>query len=166
MMRPAAFLDRDGVLNVDSGYLYRARDLVWIEGAARAISRLNAAGYLVLVVTNQSGIARGLYTTDDMHGLHRSMADALACAGAKIDAFYYCPHHPEHGAERDCLCRKPRPGMLERAFREWPVDKARSFMIGDRTTDLEAAAAAGLPGYLFAGGDLDVFVADRVGIRG
>lgn len=159
MLRPAAFLDRDGVLNVDSGYLFRSQNLVWIEGAAKAVARLNAAGYLVFVVTNQSGIARDLYSADEMHALHRFMAYELGRSGGKIDAFYHCPHHPEHGPVRDCRCRKPSPGMLEAAFRDWPVDRSQSFMIGDRPTDLEAAAAAGLPGHQFSGGDLDHFIA-------
>src|SRR5262249_43008423 len=93
--RPAAFLDRDGVLNVDHGYVYRAQDFVWIPGAIKAIKRLNDAGFLVIVVTNQSGVARGLYHEDDIRMLHQWINEALRPEGAHIDAFYYCPHHPE-----------------------------------------------------------------------
>jgi D-glycero-D-manno-heptose 1,7-bisphosphate phosphatase len=159
--RPAAFLDRDGVLNEDLGHVYRTCDLHWIPDAPRAVRRLNRAGYLVFVVTNQAGVARGLYAEEDVVALHRFMRTALAQWGARIDAFRYCPHHPEASVEayrRSCRCRKPAPGMIEDLMQEFPVDAGSSFMIGDRQSDLEAARAAGLPAHRFSGGSLDAFV--------
>lgn len=157
-LRPAAFLDRDGVLNHDFDYVHRPADIVWIDGAKEAVRLLNEAGFLVLVVTNQSGIGRGYYTEADMHALHVWMGRELAEAGAHIDAFYHCPYHPEASIAAyraaDHPDRKPNPGMLVRAMAEWPIDAARSFLIGDRDSDLAAARAAGIAGHLFAGGDL------------
>jgi D-glycero-D-manno-heptose 1,7-bisphosphate phosphatase len=156
-IRPAAFLDRDGVINVDHGYVHTIDRVTWVEGAIAAIKLLNDLGYLVFVVTNQSGIARGRYNEAAVEALHRWMAGQMAVAGARVDAFYFCPHHPE--AVREdlrlvCDCRKPAPGMLLRAIAEWPVDRSESFLIGDRDTDVEAAQAAGIAGHLFDGGNL------------
>lgn len=150
--RPAAFLDRDGVLNVDTGYAHRIDQLEWITGAPDAVKLLNEAGYTVIVVTNQSGIARGLYDEVAVHRFHAHMQDALKPQGAHIDAFYYCPHHPDGTVEAftvDCQCRKPATGMLEQAAREWPIDLGRSFLIGDRDGDMEAAAAFKIRGIRF-----------------
>lgn len=163
--RPAAFLDRDGVLNHDDGYIHRARDYRWMDGAAAAVRLLNEAGYWVFVVTNQAGVARGLYREEDIATLHGWMAGALAAEGARIDAFYYCPFHPDlepdpaHNRDgspwrRESRWRKPGPGMLEQAMRDFPIRREGSFMIGDRDSDLEAAAAAAVPGYSFEGGNL------------
>jgi D-glycero-D-manno-heptose 1,7-bisphosphate phosphatase len=152
--RPAAFLDRDGVLNVDRGYVYRPDDLEWIEGAPEAVRLLNEAGYRVIVVTNQSGVARGLYDEAAVRRLHAHMQAELKRHGAHIDAFYYCPHHPEGTVTEyavRCGCRKPSAGLLECAAREWPLDLTRSFLIGDRPDDLAAAAAFKIKGILFDG---------------
>jgi D-glycero-D-manno-heptose 1,7-bisphosphate phosphatase len=152
--RPAAFLDRDGVLNVDHGYVFLPDDLEWIEGAPEAVRLLNEAGYWVLVVTNQSGVARGFYDEEAVRRLHAHMQAELKRYGAHIDAFYYCPHHPEGTAKEyalRCGCRKPGTGMLECAAREWPLDLTRSFLIGDRQDDLAAAAAFKIKGILFDG---------------
>lgn len=160
--RPAAFLDRDGVLNEDRGYVHLPDQIEWRDGAARAVARLNDAGYFVFVVTNQSGIARGYYDEDTVGSLHCWINGQLARSAAHIDAFYYCPHHPTEGAapyRRACDCRKPAPGMLIQAMDEWPVDRAGSFLIGDKATDLAAAAAVGLPSFHFPGGDLESLVA-------
>lgn len=143
MGRPAVFLDRDGTLNVEKEYLHRWEDWEWIPGAIDAIKRLNEAGYLVIVVTNQSGIARGYYTEADVLALHQRVDEDLRHHGARIDAYYYCPHHPQHGAVRDCECRKPEPGMLLAAAREHDIDLTRSFVIGDKAADVEAALAVG-----------------------
>jgi D-glycero-D-manno-heptose 1,7-bisphosphate phosphatase len=150
--RPAAFLDRDGVLNVDHGYAHRPEQLEWIEGAAEAVRLLNEAGYYVLVITNQSGIARGYYDETAVQSFHAHMQDDLAAHGAHIDAFYYCPHHPEGIIKQfavHCRCRKPGPGMLEQAAREWPIDTGASFLIGDRDDDLAAATAFKIRGIKF-----------------
>src|SRR5262245_10412685 len=153
--RPAAFLDRDGVLNADTCHLNRPGDLAWLDGAREAVRRLNEAGYLVIVVANQSGVARGYYSEQDISQFHARMQVELAEAGARIDAFYTCPFHPEaivpRYAHPDHPDRKPNPGMIMRALREWPIDRAGSFLVGDRSSDLEAARRAGIPGYLFDG---------------
>jgi len=151
-IRPAAFLDRDGVLNVDRGYTFRPEDLKMIPTAAAAVRLLNAAGFYVFVVSNQSGVARGFYTEAAVDLFNTHIQDILKGEGAHIDAFYYCPHHPD-GAIKElaiqCRCRKPQPGMLEQAARDWPIDLARSFLIGDKDDDLAAARAFHIRGVKF-----------------
>jgi D-glycero-D-manno-heptose 1,7-bisphosphate phosphatase len=160
--RPAAFLDRDGVLNVDLGYVHRTQDLTWIEGAPAAVKRLNDAGYRVIVVTNQSGIGRGYYDEAAMDAVHNALRAHLATVGAALDAIYACPFHPEavveHLRHPDHPDRKPNPGLLLRAIADFAIDRDRSFMIGDKDSDMEAARRAGVAGHLFKGGDLDAFV--------
>lgn len=140
---PAVFIDRDGTLNVEKNYLYRIADWEWIPGAVAAIRRLNGAGYKVVVVTNQAGIARGLYGEAEMAALHAHVDRELAKAGARIDAYYHCPHHPDF-SEGTCVCRKPEPGMLLSASRELGIDLDRSWLVGDKCSDLEAARAVGV----------------------
>jgi D-glycero-D-manno-heptose 1,7-bisphosphate phosphatase len=133
--RRAVFFDRDGVLNEDIGFAHRPDQITWMPGAREAMKRLNDAGFLVFVVTNQAGIARGLYSEEHVRTLHRWMQQELRAADAHVDAFYHCPYHPEHGEppyRTDCACRKPEPGMLLRATAEWPVERKGSFLIGDR----------------------------------
>jgi D-glycero-D-manno-heptose 1,7-bisphosphate phosphatase len=160
-MKPAVFFDRDGVLNEDHGYLFGPGKLQWIEGAREAVRAVNDAGYFAFVVTNQSGIARGFYAEPDVEVLHRWMSDELAKVGARIDAFEYCPHHPEAVVAQyrvACVCRKPGPGMIRTLLDRHAVDVARSFLIGDKASDVEAAEAAGIRGHLFKGGNLEYFV--------
>jgi D-glycero-D-manno-heptose 1,7-bisphosphate phosphatase len=150
--RPAAFLDRDGVLNVDHGYVHRPEQLEWIDGAREAVSLLNLAGYFVLIISNQSGIARGYHDEAAVKSFHAYMQNELAPLGAHIDAFYFCPHHPEGSIKSlavSCRCRKPAPGMLEQAAREWPIDIGASFLIGDKDDDMAAAAAFNIRGIKF-----------------
>ena len=162
-LRPALFLDRDGVLNEDRGYVHRWEDFCWIPGAREAVAAFNARNWWVFVVTNQSGVGRGYYPEADVLALHARMEADLAAAGARIDAFYHCPFHPEALEDRyrhpDPPDRKPNPGMLLRAMADWPVDAARSVMVGDKAIDLEAGQRAGVRSLLFPGGDLEAFLA-------
>ncbi|WP_081859272.1 D-glycero-alpha-D-manno-heptose-1,7-bisphosphate 7-phosphatase [Desulfohalovibrio reitneri] len=159
--RPAAFLDRDGVLNEDTGYVHRPEDFQWKPGAREAVRLLNQRGYWVLLVTNQSGIARGYYGPEELIELSRWMQDELAAAGARLDAVYACPHHPEKGRGdygRVCSCRKPGPGLLREAMTDYPIDPTGSFLVGDSERDLEAARNAGVAGFLYEGGDVESLV--------
>lgn len=164
--RPAAFLDRDGVLNEDTGYVHRVADFRWMPGAVGALQRLHAAGFALVVVTNQSGVGRGLYTLDDVEAFHAHMRSELAVAGVSIAGFYACPHHPEAMLaeyRQDCVCRKPRPGLLLQAIAEHGLDAARSIVVGDRASDLEAGRAAGVArGFLVGAGQRWPTLADAV----
>ena len=163
--KPAAFLDRDGVVNWDDGYIGTRERIRWMPNAARAIRRLNEDGYFVFLFTNQSGVARGYFTEDQVNALHGWMRAELATQGAVVDDVRYCPHHPAGsvaGYLEDHHWRKPSPGMIHDLIQHWPVRRAGSFVVGDRRTDIEAAEAAGLPGFLFTGGDLDAFIAGVV----
>lgn len=149
--KSAIFIDRDGTINEDIGYVSRPDDLIVYPWAAEAIRLINEAGLKVIVITNQSGVARGMYTEETLGLIHDRLRLELARQGARIDAVYYCPHHPRIGDKRyrsECECRKPQPGMLRRAAREHDIDLAESFMIGDKASDINLATAAGVRGVL------------------
>ena len=157
-MNAAVFFDRDGVLNAEVGYLWTIDKFAWIDGARDAIKLCNERGFLTVVITNQGGIARGLYTAREVDALHVFMQESLSEVGAHIDAFYFCPHHPE-GVVAEfavaCDCRKPKPGLIERACRELDIDPAQSILFGDSERDIAAAKAAGLrDGIFFTGENL------------
>jgi D-glycero-D-manno-heptose 1,7-bisphosphate phosphatase len=145
--RPAVIFDRDGTLNRDRGYTHRVADFEWLPGVRETIKLLNDRGYLVIVVTNQAGVARGYYTEDDVRKLHVWINRDLRPLGAHIDAFYFCPHHPTEGNVpyvQTCDCRKPAPGLIVAAAREWNIDVGRSFGVGDKESDGMAYEAAGI----------------------
>ena len=144
--RPAVFLDRDGTINEQMGYVNHLSRFQLLPGVARAIRGLNEAGLPVVVVTNQSGLARGYFPESLLEAVHAELHRLLAREGAHLDGLYICPHHPEAREERfrlDCDCRKPRPGLLERAAAELGLDLGRSYMVGDRWSDLRCGAAVG-----------------------
>jgi D-glycero-D-manno-heptose 1,7-bisphosphate phosphatase len=144
MTTPAIFLDRDGTINIEKNYLYRIEDWEWIPGAIKAIKLINEMGFLAIVVTNQAGIARGYYTDSDVEFLHIQVNEILNAHGARIDAYYYCPHHPEFGDNRSCDCRKPAPGLLQKAKKDFDINLSDSYLVGDKITDIEAAEKSGV----------------------
>lgn len=157
----AVFFDRDGTLNIDHGYVGKWGDFTWIDGAREAIKLCNDKGYLVFVVTNQAGVARGYYDEQAVDTLHRHMNEDLAAIGAHINRFEYCPHHPdvphaEYG--RPCPRRKPGPGMLLSCLKAWRLSPSDCLLVGDKDIDVEAARAAGIKGYIFKPGNLRDFV--------
>lgn len=154
-MEKVIFLDRDGTLNEEVNYLHRKEDLKILDGVPEALRMLKEHGYKLVVVTNQAGVARGYYAEADVEELHRYMNGLLKPLGAEIDAFYYCPHHPEHGIGKYkavCRCRKPETGMFEMAEQEFEVDKAASWMIGDKLIDVQAGKNYGVKTVLVGTG--------------
>jgi len=139
----AVFLDRDGTLNVNFGYVHRQNEWEWISGAVPALKALQDAGFALVIVTNQAGIARGYYQASDVEALHLWMQDELAAQGIVLSGIYYCPHHPDFGEIRLCRCRKPQSGMLVEAAADLALDLSRSWIIGDQMTDAAAGLHAG-----------------------
>ncbi len=161
LARPALFLDRDGVCNVDHGWVGTRERFEWIAGAQAAIRMAHARGWHVFIVTNQAGVARGRYDEADVQALHVWMQDEMLRFGGLIDDVRYCPFHPEAvvpAYRRSSSWRKPAPGMILELMRAWELDPRRCILVGDRETDMAAAAAAGVTGRLFPGGDLAEFV--------
>ena len=147
----AIFLDRDGTLIEEVGYLHRLEDIQIYPEAFEAVKKINQSGAQAIVITNQSGIARGLITQEDLERLHRQINDAFRQKGARLDAYYHCPHHPTEGTgehTRTCDCRKPQPGLLLRAAQELQLDLEASHMIGDKLRDIEAGHRAGCQSIL------------------
>jgi len=147
----AAFLDRDGTIIVERSYITRPQDIQLVPGAAEAIAELNRSGVLAVIVSNQSGVARGLMSEEDMAAVHAATESLLTKRGAVLDGAYYCPNHPDGTVERytrDASCRKPATGMLELAVRDLGIDLSRSTMVGDQLTDVELANRAGIPAVL------------------
>ena len=144
--RPAVFVDRDGTLTEEVGYVNHPKRLRLLPRSAEAVRRLNAADVPVVVVTNQAGIARGYFSEDVMHAVNAALVDQLGRAGAHLDGLYVCPHHPSEGTPPwrvDCSCRKPKPGLLVRAAKELGLDLGRSMMVGDKPSDFEVAPVVG-----------------------
>ncbi|MDG5467694.1 D-glycero-beta-D-manno-heptose 1,7-bisphosphate 7-phosphatase [Deltaproteobacteria bacterium IMCC39524] len=144
--RRAVFLDRDGTINIEKDYLHKIEDFEFIPGAPEAIKKLKDAGFLVIVVSNQSGVARGYFDEDSVNQLHQHIQTELAGYGTSIDDFYFCPHHPDKGLgvyKAACNCRKGNPGMLLQASREHDIDLSKSYMVGDKLADIEAGQRAG-----------------------
>ena len=166
--RRAVFLDRDGTINEEREYLHRVEEFAFIPGVPEAIRDLPRAGFLVIVVTTQSGTGRGYFDEAALARLHAHMDSELAREGAAVDAYYFCPHHPKHGVgdyRRECDCRKPLPGMLLAAAREWHVDLDASYLVGDKLADVEAAQAAGCRPILVRtgyGAELERTAADQL----
>lgn len=145
-MNKAVFMDRDGTIVEDVGYLNSPEQIHFIPGSIEAIKMLNEAGYKVVVITNQAGVAKGLITEDMLQTIDKTLHKWILNGGAHLDGIYYCPHHPEHGVypyKQVCECRKPHPGLIKRAHRDLDIDLSQSYMIGDKATDVEAGKSAG-----------------------
>ena len=143
----ALFLDRDGVINKDYGYVFSLKNFVWLKNVKKAIKYVYLKKYLIVVVTNQSGIARGMYGEDDVKKLHKNMNEQLKKFNCKIHDFFYCPYHPKYGNKKykkDSFLRKPNPGMILKAANKWSIDLSKSLMIGDKKIDMIAAKRSNL----------------------
>jgi len=146
-MKKALFLDRDGTINIDKGYVYKPEDFVFIDGIIDAIRTYNQNGYVVVVISNQAGIARGYYSEEDVIVLHKYVDTLLLKSNARVDKWYYCPHHPEFGIGKykiNCNCRKPKTGLLELAISEFNIDVKQSILVGDKPWDIECGEKMGI----------------------
>lgn len=146
-MVKAAFFDRDGVINNDTGhyYVYKPDDFVLNDGVVESLVKLHRAGYLIIVISNQGGISRGWFTKEDIDSVHQKFRNIMALRQVPINEIYYCPHHNEY---ENCLCRKPMSLMVEKAIARFQIDRQQSFMIGDKQGDVDCAEGAGVKGYL------------------
>lgn len=153
-MRKAVFLDRDGVINIDHGYVYQKEDFEWIPGVLESCKKLTDLGYLLVIITNQSGIARGFYTEEALNRLNDWVKDEFARAKAPLSGIFYCPHHPSEGNEpyrKDCDCRKPKPGLILQAQESLDIDLSCSVFFGDKKSDMLAATSAKIPTRVLLG---------------
>ncbi len=151
MKNKAIFLDRDGTINIDKGYLYKKEEFEFLDKAIEGLKILTDLGYILIVVTNQSGIARGYYTEEQLEDLNNYMAEELKKHGVEIKKSYYCPHHAEKGLGKykvECNCRKPNPGMVLEGIKEFNVDVENSYIVGDKLSDAEAGIRAGIKGVI------------------
>jgi len=163
--RRALFLDRDGVINLDHGYVHRKEDFDFIDGIFELVEAAKRASYFVIVVTNQAGIGRGYYTEAEFLRLMDWVSRQFESRGGKIDAVYFCPNHPEHGIgeyKRKSSCRKPAPGMLLQAAIEYDIDLSASILVGDKPSDIIAGFRAGIATLLYYGKRIDVRYAIRI----
>ncbi len=163
--KKAIFFDRDGVLNTDDGYVHSMEALHWVDGAREMIAELSQKGWLIFVVTNQSGVARGYYTEDDVKKLHREMNEEFARYGGQVTEFFYCPHLEGAAVpayDVCCDCRKPKPGMILRAMKKYGISTENAVLFGDGKRDIEAAERAGIRGFLFTGGNIKDFVSEKL----
>ena len=154
-MNRAVFIDRDGTISEEVGYINHASRFRLFPYSAAALKQLHENGYLAIVITNQAGVARGYFSEDMVQNIHRRMTDELTASGATLDAIHYCAHHPLVGEppyRLDCDCRKPKPGLLLRAARDFDIDMGQSWMVGDRYSDIELAANAGVQSVLVLSG--------------
>lgn len=145
MKNKAIFLDRDGTINIDKNYMYKIEDFEFIKDVVKGLKILSDLGYKLIIVTNQAGIGRGLYTEEDLKKLNLYMEKKLLEKGIKIEKSYYCPHHPEHGIGKykvDCNCRKPNPGMILQGIKDFNIDVKKSYMVGDKMSDAKAGINA------------------------
>jgi D-glycero-D-manno-heptose 1,7-bisphosphate phosphatase len=150
-MNQAIFIDRDGTLNEEAGFIDRPARFCLFPFAAEAVRLINNAGWRAILVTNQSGVARGFFSEEQLDEMHKHLVAMMAHEGARLDAIYYCPHHPTEGKppyRQDCDCRKPKPGLIERAAHDFGLDLARCVVVGDRYRDVEMAHRAGASGVL------------------
>jgi D-glycero-D-manno-heptose 1,7-bisphosphate phosphatase len=165
----AVFFDRDGVINIDHGYVHDPAALEWVVGAREIIADLTRAGVLVLVVTNQSGVARGYFDEAAVDRFHAALRAEVASFGGRFDAFYVCPYHEDAVIEAylhpDHPDRKPNPGMILKGLREWSLRPEETCLVGDKPSDIEAARRAGVEGFLFGGGDLSLFLKNKLAGR-
>jgi D-glycero-D-manno-heptose 1,7-bisphosphate phosphatase len=164
MKKPALFLDRDGVINVDHGYVHTPENFEFVDGIFEVVAAANQAGYLVVVVTNQAGIGRGYYSEAQFHALTDWMKTKFIENSGQIDAVYFCPYHPEYGVgayRQESDCRKPAPGMLLQAQRELSIDFGRSIFLGDKLSDMQAGSRAGIEKLFFLNGSADGFKSIR-----
>lgn len=158
--KPALFLDRDGTLNIDNGYTHKIEDLEFIDGVFSSLIKAINKGFYIILITNQGGITKGLFTQDDMQKFNKKIIKELRLKGSNIDCVYFCEHHPDaiDETQRECACRKPKPGMILQALNELPIKLSGSFMVGDKQSDVKAGESAGVKSLLFDEANLDNFL--------